>query len=167
MTSFFLLRRFATLAVLLATTAAQATTIYRWVDEKGRVQMSDAVPEKYKQSAKPIETKASGVSAEDLKAAQERAAKQKALADELTKRRTQEEAAKAQAAAAVVPATKASGAKSTPPSDCASWRRVYRESQACFAPFQNVDGSFKPGAFEKCTEVANPEPQCGVESWYK
>jgi hypothetical protein len=37
----------------------------------------------------------------------------------------------------------------------AKWDR-YHKSQECFAPFHNVDGSMKPGAFEKCTEVKYP-----------
>jgi hypothetical protein len=37
----------------------------------------------------------------------------------------------------------------------AKWDR-YHKSQACFAPYQNVDGTMKPGAFEHCTEVKYP-----------
>jgi hypothetical protein len=37
----------------------------------------------------------------------------------------------------------------------AKWDR-YHKSQECFAPYHNVDGSMKPGAFEQCTEVKYP-----------
>jgi hypothetical protein len=37
----------------------------------------------------------------------------------------------------------------------AKWDR-YHKSQDCFAPYHNVDGSMKPGAFEHCTEVKEP-----------
>jgi hypothetical protein len=37
----------------------------------------------------------------------------------------------------------------------AKWDRYFR-SQECFAPYHNVDGSMKPGAFENCTEVKEP-----------
>jgi hypothetical protein len=37
----------------------------------------------------------------------------------------------------------------------AKWDR-YRKSQECFAPYHNVDGTMKPGAFENCTEVKEP-----------
>jgi hypothetical protein len=35
------------------------------------------------------------------------------------------------------------------------WDRYHR-SQECFAPFHNVDGSMKPGAYEKCTDIKYP-----------
>jgi hypothetical protein len=37
----------------------------------------------------------------------------------------------------------------------AKWDR-YHKSQECFAPYHNVDGTMKPGAFEHCTEVKYP-----------
>jgi hypothetical protein len=35
------------------------------------------------------------------------------------------------------------------------WARYYR-SQECFAPYHNVDGTMKPGAFEHCKEYKYP-----------
>jgi hypothetical protein len=35
------------------------------------------------------------------------------------------------------------------------WDR-YHKSQDCFAPYRNVNGTMKPGAFEHCTEVRYP-----------
>jgi len=145
---------------------ASAAPIYRWVDENGRTQMSDTVPEKYRKSAKRTDTEQFGVSPEARKLAEERSAKERALADQLASRRKNEEASSSPAASA------ASAPKSRSPngansSDCATWRRMYRDSQACFAPYHNADGSLKPGAHENCTEVGNPEAKCGVESWYQ
>jgi hypothetical protein len=37
----------------------------------------------------------------------------------------------------------------------AKWDR-YLKSQDCFAPYRNVNGTMKPGAFENCTEVNEP-----------
>lgn len=37
----------------------------------------------------------------------------------------------------------------------AKWDR-YHKSQECFAPYMNVNGSMKPGAFENCTDVKAP-----------
>jgi hypothetical protein len=51
--------------------------------------------------------------------------------------------------------------------DCATWRRLYREGQECFAPYHNVNGSLKPGAYGNCAQVIDPEPTCGPESWYR
>src|SRR5688572_22583520 len=44
----------ACLLVLLPVAPAGAADIYRWVDENGKVHMSDVVPEKYRKSAKRI-----------------------------------------------------------------------------------------------------------------
>ncbi|OIR19472.1 hypothetical protein GALL_03530 [mine drainage metagenome] len=42
------------------------------------------------------------------------------------------------------------------PATCAAkWDR-YHKSQECFAPYHNVNGTMKPGAFENCTEVKYP-----------
>jgi hypothetical protein len=35
------------------------------------------------------------------------------------------------------------------------WDR-YRKSQECFAPYHNVDGTMKPGAFDNCTDIKYP-----------
>ena len=37
----------------------------------------------------------------------------------------------------------------------AKWDR-YHKSQECFAPYMNVNGSMRPGAFENCTDVKAP-----------
>ena len=35
------------------------------------------------------------------------------------------------------------------------WER-YHKSQDCFAPYHNVNGSMKPGAFENCIDIKSP-----------
>jgi hypothetical protein len=35
------------------------------------------------------------------------------------------------------------------------WER-YRKSQECFAPYHNVNGTMKPGAYENCAEFKYP-----------
>ena len=158
--------RFCVAALALIALQASAAPIYRWVDENGRTQMSDTVPEKYRKSAKRTDTEQFNVSPEARKLAEERGAKEKALVDQLASRRKNEEASSSPAApAASAPKSRDSDAANS--SDCATWRRMYRESQACFAPYHNADGSLKPGAHENCTEVGNPEAKCGVESWYQ
>jgi hypothetical protein len=37
----------------------------------------------------------------------------------------------------------------------AKWER-YLKSQDCFAPYHNIDGSMKPGAFDNCIEYKEP-----------
>lgn len=153
-------------AVALVATSASAATIYRWVDENGRTQLSDTVPEKYRKSAKQVDSEQFKASPEAKKAAEERTAREKTLANELDGQRKKEEAGAASAASAAS-AQKNRKAGAADASDCASWRRLYRESQACFAPYHNIDGSLKPGAYDNCSQVDNPEIKCGVESWYQ
>ena len=43
------------LAAALASAQAQAGDIYRWTDEQGRVNYGDAVPDRYKRTAKRVE----------------------------------------------------------------------------------------------------------------
>ena len=50
-----------------------AGDIYRWVDENGRIQFSDVVPEKYKKSAKKIDSRQYELSAEQRREAEARA----------------------------------------------------------------------------------------------
>jgi hypothetical protein len=46
--------------------------------------------------------------------------------------------------------------KATDKATCAAkWER-YLKSQDCFAPYHNVDGSMKPGAFDNCIEYKEP-----------
>jgi hypothetical protein len=39
---------------------------------------------------------------------------------------------------------------------CANKWDQYHKSQECFAPYQNVNGTMKPGAFEHCTDIKYP-----------
>lgn len=41
---------------------------------------------------------------------------------------------------------------------CEQELQRYRESQECFAPYRNANGSIKPEAFEHCEDL--PQPQC-------
>jgi hypothetical protein len=58
---------------------AIAGDIYRWVDEKGRTQISDRVPAEYQARAKPVDTSKSKVSDAQQSEAHARLDKQKAL----------------------------------------------------------------------------------------
>jgi hypothetical protein len=42
------------------------------------------------------------------------------------------------------------------------WER-YRKSQECFAPYHNVNGTMKPGAYENCAEFQYPA-ECPLET---
>jgi hypothetical protein len=124
--------------------------MYRWVDENGKVHVSDLVPEKYKKTAKRIDSTQFEASDADRKAAEDRAAADLARANA--------GADKGAAAAAM-----AQGAKPKPPAEteCETAHRQYKESIDCFAPFVNVNGSTRAEAFEKCTSVRDPSRRCG------
>lgn len=148
-------------AALLACTCAHAAAIYRWVDENGRTHVSDVVPEKYRARATRIDSGQYEVSPAQRQEAEERAARDKSQAAQGAPGRAD--------AAASTPAAKASAPASarrpvqavTDTTDCDTWRRLYRESEDCFAPYRTTRGGIKPEAFEKCNAIPSPELKCG------
>jgi sRNA-binding protein len=126
--------------------------------------VADAVPERYKARAVRIDTQASAIPVERAEAARRELARASARLEQA--RQEREHAAAAAAAEASAPSTLARiGSRATagpPEPDCAALRRAYAASQECFAPFQNANGSMKPGAFEACVELPDPSPICGI-----
>jgi hypothetical protein len=147
-------------AALLCALSAQAAVIYRWVDESGRTQVSDVVPEKYRKSAIRVDSSESAVSPERKRQAEETAARTKALADEAERRRQSAQRPITPAASAPV-ATKRPAQSVTDDTDCDTWRRLYRESEDCFGPYRTTRGGTKGEAFEKCNPIPSPELKCG------
>ena len=145
-----------TLAGAIAS-AASAATIYRWVDENGRTHISDAVPEQYKTRAVRTDSRMADIPAEREFDAQRRLAQQKARLDAAAQGR-EREAARVPPGAALAQRRPAEA----PASDCATLRRLYRESQECFAPFKNANGSTKAEGYGKCAELENPSFKCGI-----
>jgi hypothetical protein len=140
---------------------AQAAEIYRWIDENGRTQVSDAVPEQYEKAATKIDTRKFEATTEQRRDAEARAEREQYKVAELERRRD--------AAAKVVSQTLppvASGSGSTQLSgnndiDCPILWRQYKESADCFAPYRNVNGSVKAEAYSRCTSIPSPSPRCG------
>ena len=149
-------------ALLLGSLASvQAGDIYRWVDEQGRTHWSDVVPEKYRNSATRVDTRQYELTPEQQREAQERAERERARSSV-----SPEPPAKAAPAPATPPApapavVKRPAQRVTESTDCATWWRLYRESQECFGPFHAVGGGLKPEAFDHCNEIPSPELQCG------
>ena len=146
---------------LLFALPAQCAVIYRWVDEQGRTQVSDVVPEKYRKSAIRIDSSRSEVSPEQRQQAERAAAKNKALAEEATTRRQSAHVVQPPIAASQAAASRRPAQGVTDATDCATWRRLYRESEECFGPFRTTRGATKTEAFEKCNQIPNPELKCG------
>jgi hypothetical protein len=141
-------------AALLFCSMPRAADIYRWVDETGRTQFGDTVPDKYKGSARKLENPPLPTERQRSEGAA-RAAKEKSAAA-----RTPDDKAGA-AKAGAKPAPVAAAQR---PSDeeCARQQRLYRASQECFAPYRQANGSIKVEAYKLCTEVRDPSPQCGI-----
>ncbi len=139
----------------------QAATIYQWVDDQGRVQFSDKVPERYKSQAKEVEV-------ERFKPApsvQKRAAPNVGVEPPKTPADGLEGSALPPGVSALPrPPQPAPGAARAKETDCATLRRRYADSQRCFAPFVTATGGLKAEAFTTCTPVADPSAQCGIPS---
>lgn len=153
-------RVLALLALALSTTAT-ATEIYRWVDEQGKTHFSDVVPEKYKDRAKPVEAKTNEPSPVERHGANERAGTAKAGPPAASTAPTAREASKAQPASSPPKVPKRPPRGPSENTDCETWRRLYRESLDCFAPFRTARGTTKAEAFEHCTPVVEPPIRCG------
>lgn len=150
---------------ILLISSAYATDIYRWVDENGRISISDKVPDRYKNVASKVDTGAAELTESQHQEALARAAREKQRAEE---------------AARETPVNQQpSAGQLTPPVDtreteCEKLMRAYRESQECFAPFviRGSDGGRRRGgavreeAFLYCTSVPDPSQQCGSPPQY-
>jgi hypothetical protein len=156
----------AAMALLLLSAGAGATSICRWVNESGRTQIAEVVPEKYSAVAICTDSQKYELSPEQRVAAERRVAEDKARA-----RQAAAKAPAARASNAARPARAASqaGAKRptevvTADTDCATWWRIYNESVECFGPYRTTRGATKPEGFDRCNVVASPEPKCGPRS---
>jgi hypothetical protein len=138
----------------------QAGDIYRWVDEQGRTQWSDVVPEKYRSSATRLDTRHYELTPEQQREAEERAARERARAPNLPEPPATP-APKSAAPSVPAPVVKRPVEQVTESTDCETWWRLYRESQDCFGPFHTVGGGLKPEAFDHCNEIPSPELKCG------
>lgn len=152
--------------VLLVVTAqylmfptAVATTVCQWIDENGRVEFSDAVPDEYSRIAtctysRPVELPL------EQGAADKRA---KDGADKISPDAKAPSNAAPTQGSVPKPDAKQPSERITDSTDCNTWRRLYDESGACFAPFRTAGGGVKTEAFDKCNEVPSPEEKCGPE----
>lgn len=140
----------AAIVLALSVTTVQGQEIYRWINESGRVQYSDAPSSISKKKVQVIDYRESAASESQRKDAVARTAKNKAA---LAKR--PEPAAPIVAQPQPVPQNVAAGQKT----ECEeAWAR-YNESIDCFAPYVLANGAMRQEAFSHCTEVKQP-PLC-------
>lgn len=154
------------IALLLLSTSAEATPICRWVDESGRTQIAEVVPERYRKVAVCTDSQRYELPPEQRRAAEQRVAEDK---DRARKAAAQAPSDRASSAPRPPRAAAQAGAKRptevvTAETDCKTWWRIYDESVLCFGPYRTTRGATKPEGFDKCNVVASPEPKCGPRS---
>lgn len=157
-----ILHPLVSLCMLFNALPADASMICRWVDESGRTQLAETVPQRYEKSAKCTDSSQFDISPERMQQAQERGRTLRERADNATPPASAASAPAPAAARASAPQSVKRPARGVDQStDCATWRRLYQESSACFAPYRTVGGT-KAEAFEKCTAVPEPASKCGA-----
>ena len=137
---------------------AVASTVYRWVEDQGKVHYSDVVPERYRSKAKPVNALAAEPTPEQQREALERAQRERAKALAPSISRSSPPVSALPASAASAPSRKHPIQAPNEQTDCETWQRLYMESIECFGPFRTVGGGIKPEAFEVCNVVAEPPP---------
>jgi hypothetical protein len=135
------------LAVVLLGFGNVQAEVSKWVDEKGAVHYGDAVPDKYRGSAKVMPPNSDAPSP-----AQER--------DAQLRLQEYTEALKATSAAPepATPAIVDSPAPQTKTHDLScdgQWQR-YFDAQDCFGPYRIKSGAVKPEAFSACPVIKVP-----------
>lgn len=133
---------------------AHSLDIYRWVDDLGKIHMSDVVPEKYRATAKLVSYRKDNVSEADRQNAEGRTA-----SNRRTRVPEQDEAitqpAIGNASKPVQPVQQLTCTQ--------KWDAYYR-SQECFAPYMVRNGSggsiLRPEAYQNCQEIKTPAMEC-------
>jgi Domain of unknown function (DUF4124) len=150
-------------SLALFTPALGAASICRWVDEAGRTQMADAVPDRYKHIATCTDSQKYELSAEQRRDAEQRAADEQSRAPSQADNRpaTAASSARSPSGAASTPRVKRPVELVTEATDCPTWRRLYNESSDCFGPYRTARGGMKPEAFDNCNVVPHPDLKCG------
>ncbi len=164
-------RRMAVLLMAVTATQAGAGDMYQWRDEKGRMHVSDQVPEAFRDRAVKMNSSRYELTPSQQAEAQARTARERKLADEEAARLAQQEAeskrAAEQAIAAASAAASAAKAKKKgddPKAACPELRRQYEESMACFGPYR-MGPRIRPEAFQHCVDRPDPSKLCGPKSY--
>jgi hypothetical protein len=156
----------AATALVLLWTDAEAKSICRWVNETGRTQMAEVVPQKYEKIATCTDSQKYELSPDQRQAAEQRVAEDRARARQAAAKRraVRTSSATLPARAASQPGAKRPTEVITDATDCTTRWRIYDESVECFGPHRTTRGATKLEAFDTCNVVTSPEPQCGPRS---
>lgn len=158
--------------------ALQAADIYRWVDDQGQTQVSDVVPEKYRDKATRLNSRKYELTSEQKADARDRAVYEARRArDENDMQRQAQYEAEAQDSARRYQAEQAlararakanqnnqPSASDSAKSQCEDQWRRYNDGVACFSRFAagNTGGSvrIRPEAYQYCTDAQIPPSSC-------
>jgi hypothetical protein len=156
----------AAVALSLLSTGAGATSICRWVNESGRSQIAEVVPEKYRKVADCTDSQKYELSDEQRQAAQQRVAEDRARARQAAANPPADRASDAARSARAVAQARAKRPTEvvTDATDCPAWWRIYDESVECFGPYRTARGATSVEGFDTCNVVASPEAKCGPRS---
>ena len=160
----------------MAMHALQAADIYRWVDDQGQTQMSDVVPEKYRDKATRINSKKYELTSDQKADARDRAVyeaqrardekeiRRQAQYEDQARERERRYLANQELARARAKANQASSSDSARNHCEELWRR-YNDGVACFSRFAagNVGGGsvrIRPEAYQFCTDAPLPPSSC-------
>lgn len=144
-------------AVAMCSQMAQAAGIYRWTDEQGKAHASDRPPA----GVRPDKVRRDDSQAHELTRRQREEAKSRALSDKSLRDQGLPTPPPAQGRGGLPLTVTSVPEKQADETECQRLVRLYRESEACFAPYKIANGKTRPEAFEHCQQVTEPSIKCG------
>ena len=142
---------------------ASSAEIYRWVDDKGVTNLSDVVPDKYKNVAQRIETPAEPNDVSRKEGAWRAAASASAASASQPVSNVRRPAVGLSGNVPGRSASAGSLSSSDDNDDCGALQRRYKESQECFGPRpRTITGAINGARSPECPVVVDPSPKCGL-----
>jgi Ribonuclease G/E len=132
---------------------SHAAEIYRWVDSDGHTHVSDTLPDRYRASAKKIDTNQYELSANQKRELATRKAVPTATASASSS--TPASAPNSTSIGGAVPASR----QLTEREQCQEKINAYQAAEDCFAPYKMKNGGTKAEAFQLCPVLVRPT--CG------
>ena len=138
---------------LAVMSVACAADVYRWTDSQGKAHASDRPPERHQSKVRRDHYKTHELTEREREEARSRALAEKSLRDR---------------SVYLPPLAPMELGEDEPMPDeprreteCERMTRLYRESEACFAPYKLWNGATRAEAFQYCTVVVEPSIKCG------
>jgi hypothetical protein len=158
-----LLRSVAALLAAGVFASASAADVYRWVDEKGVTNVSDVVPEKYKNVAELVDIPVEPAQIQRRAPVTAALSAQPAASRSIAPAPARLTGPGLSGITSARPASAASLSPSDDSDDCATLQRRYKESQDCFGPQpRTITGAINGARSPSCPVVIDPSPKCGL-----